>query len=68
MREYNEHVAALKDDLSGSFMSVAIQYAYSQGGELSIESYELEGTEVAREYLVDRFGEQQVKGLEEDIG
>jgi hypothetical protein len=64
-REDKEYTGELKDALSESFFSVTI--AYSTHPELSIESYDLEGDNITREELVDKFGLEQVERLEEEL-
>lgn len=64
MKELLSHTIQARDVFDLPF-DVTMNYAYAQNGELSIEGYELEGTEVSRVDLVERFGELTVKRLEE---
>lgn len=65
-REYKEYNGEVKDSLSESFFSVTIGY-YPNNSDPSIESYELEGDNLSREELVERFGLDQVQRLEEEL-
>ena len=61
----------LLDPLSQSYFEVTVHY-YSYSGvktnlNHSIESYDLEGDNLSREELVERFGEEEVKRLEGEI-
>lgn len=72
----------LYDDLSESYFEASVHYhyhewseghpygettAYERLSETEIQWYELEGDEVSREDLVLRFGEDQVKEMEQSI-
>ena len=65
MRNDEEFNVDVYDDKMGVFYAVAVQYARTADGEISIEGYELEGEEVSREDLVERFGELRVQRLDE---
>ena len=59
------YTGELYDSLSESWFSVTIEY--NSLPELSIESYELEGDNISREELVQKFGARQVRELEENL-
>lgn len=59
-----EHSVDLVDRVSESYFTVTMQYTQVHD-EISIESYELEGDNISREELIERFGEDQVRKLEE---
>lgn len=61
--DYKEH-SILASDKLGVHMEIKMQYAYSQSGDMSIEGYELEGQEVDREDLLERFSIHAVTRLE----
>lgn len=65
--EYKEYTGEVRDQLSDSFFSVTIGYYSLPHNDHSIESYELEGDNLSREELVERFGLDQVKRLEEEL-
>lgn len=64
-REDKLYTGELYDQLSESWFSVTIEY--NSLPELSIESYELEGDNISREELVQKFGSRQVRELEENL-
>lgn len=65
------HTGQLIDPLSESAFDVTINYVRYDGVRTnlntSIESYELEGDNISREELVERFGEVPLRNLEELI-
>lgn len=82
IKEDREYEGEVYDELSESYFTVTIAYSYhewSEGhpygdttayerlSESSIESYELEGDNISREELVQRFGEDQIARLEENF-
>jgi hypothetical protein len=82
IREDREYIGEVYDELSESYFTVTVAYnyhewseghpygdttAYERLSETSIESYELEGDNISREELVHKFGEEQVKQLEENL-
>lgn len=64
-REVKQYSGEVKDSVSESFFPVSILYFTDP--ELSIESYELEEDEISREELVQMFGSNQIKRLEEEL-
>ena len=82
INEDREYEGEVYDELSESYFTVTIAYnyhewseghpygdttAYERCSETSIESYELEGDNISREELVERFGEDQIARLEEEF-
>lgn len=63
---YPEVTGEMQDQL-GLYFTVAIGYYAIKDEPASIEYYELEGDNISREELVARFGEDQVRRLEEEI-
>jgi hypothetical protein len=66
-REYKEYTGEVRDSLSDSFFSVTIGYYSIPNNDYSIESYELEGDNISRDELIERFGLDQVNRLEEEL-
>jgi len=52
---------------TGCEFTVSVDYIVTADLEMSIESYDIEGDNISREELVEMFGEEQVKQLEEQI-
>lgn len=62
---YKEYTGELTDSLGTSF-SVSIFY-YATPTGVSIEEYTFDEATVSREDLVERFGEDAVAGLEQEL-
>lgn len=66
-KQYKEYTGEVEDSMGLRF-SVTIGYYPAPPSNLpSIESYELEGDNVSRDELVERFGKNQVNNLEEEL-
>lgn len=70
--EWSVQHRLLRDSLDTEY-TVSIYYVQSDTDKkntyrISIELYELDEQEVSREDLVDRFGEQEIRLFETDLG